>query len=242
MNNMSTAVRPVFAIYRVLLRQVVTRARIAGIGSLAALWVFIGWAAGRADVSLRDAVNIVGNLGLAILVPVGALVFATAALADLREDQTLVYLWHRPMPSWVVPTAAFAAAATALIPITMTAAIVAALLLDVGNSLPAAAALAAGLGTVAYAAVFVTFGLFVKRTLLWGLVYILIWEGFIAGAGQGVARFAIRAYTRSIVARITDVEVSLADFSLFTSVLVGFAVVVGAIVLGARRYRVMDID
>jgi len=242
MNKPSTAVRPVSAVYRVLLRQVVTRARLAGMGTLGALWAFIGWAAGRGNVSVPDAVGIIGNLGLAILVPVGALIFATAALADLREDQTLVYLWHRPMPSWVVPVAAFAAAVTALLPITVTAALLTAVLLGVGSSLAGAAVLAVGVGTVTYAAVFVTFGLYVKRTLLWGLVYILIWEGFIAGAGQGVARFAIRAYTRSIVARITDVEVSLADFSLPTSILVGLAIVVGALTLGARRYRVMDID
>jgi len=242
MNKTTTTVAPVLAIYRVLLRQIVTRARLAGMGILAALWAFIGWAAGRGNVSVRDAVGLIGNLGLAILVPVGALIFATAALADLREDQTLVYLWHRPMPSWVVPVAAFAAAVTALAPITLTAALLTAVLLGVGNSLPGAAVLAVALGTVVYTAVFVTFGLYVKRTLLWGLVYILIWEGFIAGAGQVVARFAIRAYTRSIVARITDVEVSLADFSLATSILVGLFVVAAALFLGARRYRVMDID
>lgn len=230
-------------VYVVLLSQVVSRARLTALGTLAALLMFIGWAAGRSDhLSLQDAVRLIGSLGLAVLLPVGALIFATAALADLREDKTLVYLWLRPMPNWLVPTAAVAASATALLPIVVVAAAVTALLLGEGGSLVTASILAMIAGTFVYSAVFMVFGLYVKRTLLWGLVYILIWEGFIAGGGQGAARFAIRAYTRSIMAEITDVEISLANFSLTTSVIVCFGVAAAALVLAFRRYRSMDVD
>ena len=48
----------------------------------------------------------------------------------------------------------------------------------------------------------------VRRSLLWGLLYIFIWEGFVANAGQTASRLAIRAYTRSI----------LSDFALPSNV------------------------
>ena len=40
------------------------------------------------------------NLGFTMVVPIVALVFATAAFGDLKEDSTLVYLWLRPMDRW----------------------------------------------------------------------------------------------------------------------------------------------
>lgn len=233
---------PFGTIYRLVLRQIVTRARMSGLGVLAGLLVFIGWAAGRADPSLRDAVSLIGNMGLAVLLPIGALVLAGASLGDLREDRTMVYLWLRPMPVWLVPTAAVAASVTTLLPLTVAAGAVAAMLLGVDGSLVTGTVTAMIAGSFAYSAVFVAFGLLVKRTLLWGLVYILIWEGFVAGGGQGAARFAIRAYTRSIVADITDVDVDLAAFSVSTSLTVAVLVTIGATALAVVRYARMDVD
>ena len=37
------------------------------------------------------------SYGLSLLIPVVALVFASAALGYLAEDGTLVYLWLRPL-------------------------------------------------------------------------------------------------------------------------------------------------
>ena len=48
------------------------------------------------------------------VLPVVALVFAGAAIGDLRDDKTLVYLWLRPMDRWpIVVGAALAAGADA---------------------------------------------------------------------------------------------------------------------------------
>ena len=146
------------------------------------------------------------------------------------------------MRAWVVPTAAVAASATVLMPITVVAAVVSGVLMDAGSEVVVGAVLAMVAGTVTYSAVFVTFGLYVKRTLLWGLVYVLIWEGFIAGAGQGVARFAVRAYTRSIIADVADVDIDLAEFSLATSIIVCLCVSAATLWLGIRRYSRMDVD
>ena len=233
---------PLGLVYRVLVRQVVTRARVAGLGALALFLILLGWAGGRSDPTLRDAVSLIGNLGLAVILPVGSLIFASGTLADLREDRTLVYLWLRPMKPWVVPLAAFGAALTPVLPITVTAGVIAAAVTGVDSSLVTGAAIAMATGALAYCGVFVAFGLLVKRTLLWGLMYVLIWEGFIAGGGQGAARLAIRAYTRSIVARTTDVQVNLADFGRPTAIIVLVAIAAVSIVLASARYSRMDID
>ena len=61
--------------------------------------------------------TLVDAYGLSLLIPVVALVFASAALGDLAEDGTLVYLWLRPLPRWQLALAAFAASVTVAVPV-----------------------------------------------------------------------------------------------------------------------------
>ena len=53
--------------------------------------------------------------------------------------------------------------------------------------------LAGSLAVIAYGALFVLLGLWVRRALVWGLAYVLLWEGFIAVAGNNAPRLAMRA-------------------------------------------------
>jgi ABC-2 type transport system permease protein len=86
------------------------------------------------------------------------------------------------------------------------------------------------------------FGVWLKRFIVWGLAYILIWEGFIAQAGAGVARVALRKYTRSILVDRTGADLDLADFSLAMAVITPIIVAVAAIVIASWRLANQDID
>ena len=61
----------------------------------------------------------ISDLGFTTLVPIVALVFASAALGDMREDGTLVYLWLRPMDRWPVVVGAWLASITVSLPLTL---------------------------------------------------------------------------------------------------------------------------
>ena len=98
------------------------------------------------------------------------------------------------------------------------------------------------MGAVAYVAVFTFFGVWLKRSTVWGLAYILIWEGFVASGGAGVARFALRKYTRSILVDRTGVELDLADFSLTMGVVVPLLAAVVFLAAAAVRLGRLDID
>ena len=84
--------------------------------------------------------------------------------------------------------------------------------------------------------------MWLKRFIVWGLAYILIWEGFIAQAGPGVARFALRKYTRSILVERTGADLDLADFSLAVGIVVPLVVAVVAVVLASLRLSRLDVD
>lgn len=228
--------------YRIVLRQLASRARIIGLTLLALIAPLSGFALGRADASLDDGVALIASVGLGLVLPIVCLVFGGAALGDLREDKTLVYLWLRPMDRWPIAVGAAAAAATIAAPITLIPIVIAAVLTGVGNGIIGGTVLAGVIGLIGYVGVFTLFGVWLKRFIVWGLAYILIWEGFIAQAGAGVARLAMRKYTRSILVERTGADLDLADFSIAVGVIVPLVVAAAALALASWRLSAQDID
>ena len=246
MSAVSTApVRSAFAaVFRLVLGQLVTKARIAAVAGLSGLLVVIGVLVARSDSRdlVKDGAELVTNLGLAVVVTVIALLFASAALGDLREDKTLVYLWLTPMSPWIVPLAATAASAVIVVPIVVVPTLATAAIVSTSGGLVAGTLLATVLAAFAYNSLFTALGLFTRRTLVWGVAYILIWEGFVAAGGAGAARFALRAHATSILAGATATDLRLGDLAPSTAVVVLIAVTVVSVVTAVWRYRSMTVD
>ena len=93
----------------------------------------------------------------------------------------------------------------------------------------------------AYSALFVLVGLVLKNAIVWGLGYVLIWEGIVAAFGSFAARLAVRGYTRSIITSITEVDLDLGDLSLAAGILVPLVASVVALFLASYRLRAMDV-
>ena len=127
--------------YRLVLRQLVTRGRLVALLLVGAVVAAVAAAVGASDEiddPLEAAVRVIADLGFTTLVPIVALVFATAALGDPRDDGTLVYLWLRPMDRWPVVIGAWLAALTVSLPLTIVPLGVAAVLVDGGGTLVSA--------------------------------------------------------------------------------------------------------
>lgn len=225
------------AMYRTILSTLVTRGRVAALACLGVGTMLVGLAIGLATPEDRvDAgATFVNGVGLSVLVPVVALVFAAASLGDLVEDGTLVYLWLRPVPRWQLAVSAYGAAVTAAAPLTLVPLVAGTVLTRAGSGVTVGAAAAGLVAVLAYCGIFCALGLRTQRALAWGLGYILIWEGFVASAGRGASRVAIRAYTRSILARAADVSLRLANLS--PVVAVGVPLVIAAVAIGYVTWR-----
>jgi ABC-2 type transport system permease protein len=228
--------------YRIVLRQLTSRGRIIALTLLAMVAPVAGWALGSSDASLNDAVRLIASIGLGLVIPVIALVFGGAAIGDLRDDKTLVYLWLRPMARWPIAVGAAGAAWTLTAPITLIPVVAAAILTGAGSGIVTGTFIAGCVGVTVYVAVFTFLGTWLKRFIVWGLAYILIWEGFVAQAGPGVAQVALRKYTRSILVEQTGVDLDLADFSLAVGIIVPLFATVVALALAAWRLGAQDID
>ena len=243
-------------VYRVLLRQLLTRGRVAALLVIGAVVVLLGWLVGRAsppeefpplsaaEVALEEleaGVFVVSLIGFTLLVPIVALVFAGASLGDTREDGTLVYLWLRPMPRSGVVAGAWLAAITVSLPLTLIPMTATAVLLDAGSDLVAAAVIATIVGILAYSALFVLLGLVVKNPIVWGLGYILIWEGLVASFGSAAAKVAVRGYLSSILTDRTGVDIELGNLSQAAGIVVPLVVAAVALVLATFRLNNLEV-
>lgn len=193
---------------------------------------------GRGDF---EPAELLAGFSLLIFVPLVVLVFASATLGTLREERTLVYFWLRPIGRWQIAVAAVISAWLVLIP--LVAIPTGAFAAVVGEGTDISGVLAASLvGVIAYGAVFTVLGLVTERSLVWGLVYILVWEGFIGGLSQTAGRFSIRSYTRSLLSRITDTQLLDNPESVSTVIVVTVLVAVVSIGLSTFMLNKMDVD
>ncbi len=228
-------------IARLVLRTLITRGRLVALGGLGLLVAGLGATARAADDQVDAATGLIAGLGLSVVAPVATLVVASAALGDLRDDKTLVYLWLRPISRLAIALGAVMASLAVALPLVVVPILVSAVLSGVGD-LVGGALLASTMAVIAYTGLFVALGMRVSRPFLWGLVYILAWEGFIALAGDGTARISIRSYTWSILARATDADLRLADRSATASVLVPILILVAGVALTTWWLRQREID
>jgi ABC-2 type transport system permease protein len=190
--------------YRVLVRTLLSRGRILWVLAAAMLLVAAGAVIGIDGGSAGAARGLVEGGGITILVPLVAVVFATAALGDHVDDGTLVYLWMRPVGRSSLALAAIAAALTAIVPLVVLPLVAVAVLAGGTGGLVLGALAAPVLASAAYGGLFVGLGLAVRRALLWGVLYVVIWEGVLAGVSARFAQLSVRAYAGSVLAGISD--------------------------------------
>ena len=224
-------------LYRVFLGQQATKGRLAGLLALGGVAVLLAWAVAASDTAdpLDDGTLLISRFGLTLFVPVASLVFASSVLGEPNEDGTLVYVWLRPIARWRIAAAALAATLTAVLPVTLVPLGLAAAVTGGGTDLIVGSLAATAVATTAYAGIFLWVGLRVRRALLWGLAYVLLWEGFVANAGKNAARLAIRAHASSLLSRIAEGPDRLVKVTLLASVVLPLCAAAVGVVLTIRR-------
>jgi ABC-2 type transport system permease protein len=235
------------SLYSLILRTQATRGRIITLGVMGLIGILLAVTIASANESsfstttdAQRAVDFIDGFGLSFLVPITALVFAAASLGDFREDGSLVYLWLRPVPRWKIIAAALATSITVTLPLVTVPLVVASVIVAPDAAVVAAVLASVVVAAITYTAVFMALGLRTNRALLWGLVYVLLWEGFISRAG-GAARLSVSNYTRSMLMHLSDTDLELAHASLTAGYVVPLVVAGLAFVYACRRFQRQDV-
>jgi ABC-2 type transport system permease protein len=229
-------------VYKLLLRSIATTGRLVAIAALSGISVVTALIA-HAHTSFHtlDTGTSYVSGNLVTLVPVAVLVFASATLGDLVDDGSLVYLWLRPVPTRTHVLAAWAATVSIIVPLVLAPIVLATAVIDSSSELMTGAILAGLVAVLTYGAIFVMLGVRFRRALPWGLIYILIWEGFVASAGKSATKLAVRSYVGSILSHETGIDIKLADFAELTGFIVPACVIVAALAYATRRLARTDV-
>ncbi len=232
-------------IFRLVLRMQVTRGRAIALGALGLLSIVLAIAVrvddGTHGPATEGMFDILDALGLSVIAPVTALVLASAALGDLAEDRTLVYVWLRPIARWRFALGAYLATLVAAIPLVLVPLIVANLIAGGDGKLLAATVVSVLVAVTGYAALFLGLGLRVRRALVWGLAYVVIWEGAVARTARGAARLSVQVYSRSLLAEIAQQSPPRQAASVAVSIVVPLVIVVGGYLVTVRWLQRADV-
>lgn len=206
------------ALFWLTLRQHARARRLAVLGILFTLPAAIALLARYANQPPAEA----GELEFALifnfiphaLIPLVALLYASGMVQDEVEEQTLTYLLVRPMPRWAVYLTKLAA--TVLVTVVLAGLFTAITYLAIhaggtegagavaGHALRAAGLM--GLALLAYCALFGWLGLVVRRSLVMGLGYIIVFEGILANIPFVVRQATVMYYFRVLAERWAGVD------------------------------------
>lgn len=230
------------ALYALTLRTHGRRGRLLALflAGLLAVVVVAAFRGGSANV-VDDSTGFIAAYGFALFVPVSCLAIGSAVFGDLTDDSTLVYIWLRPVPRWILVAGPYAATLTITVPV-VTVPLIAAAAVSGDADLVSATLLASVVAAVAYSALFLALGLRTKRALLWGIGYILVWEGFVASIGGLASQLAIRSYPESIIADITGRDSSIGDDPLVPAVVIPLVAAFALSAYTTWRLRRTDVD
>ena len=225
-------------------RQLLGRRRTMVIGLLLALPILsaviyrLSDKAGSGDATEEVALGMVSVMIFTLLLPLVALVFGTASLGAEIEDGTAVFLLTKPIERWRIIAikigVASVAAALFVVPATMATTWII-------HESPTADGLMLGLGlgalvaSVLYCAAFVALSAVTSRALIFGLVYVFVWETFATRIFDSLRWVSIREYAYGW----SDAIISINDNGVFydphlgvTTAIVGTVVVLAAACVG----------
>ena len=190
------------------------------------------------------------------LLPLVALLFGSALISDSVDSKTLTYFLTRPISRLSIFLGEFMAYVVTVLTLTVPCIVLTYLVLCVGTPqgtgfgapdlVQDLAACALTLFT--YGGVFALLGVSLKRPLIPGLLFLFVWEGFVANFPGDAPNYTLTAYARSLI-RHRPVEEGLAElfskfFGVGESVLVLGTVGVVCLVLAtwifSRREYVMS--
>jgi len=190
------------------------------------------------------------------LLPLVALLFGSALISDAVDSKTLTYFLTRPISRLSIFLGEFMAYLVTVLTLTVPCVVMTYLVLCVGT--PQGAGFGAtdlvqdlaacALTLFTYGGVFALLGVSLKRPLIPGLLFLFVWEGFVANFPGDAPNYTLTAYARSLI-RHRPSEEGLAElfskfFGLGESVLVlgsvGVISLVLAIWIFSRREYVIS--
>ena len=171
-----------------------------------------------------SARGVLVEVGLALVVPLVALLAANGVLGPEVDDGSVVYLLSTPVSRYSVAASKWAAAAGVSVVLSAVGLAAAAWAGGVSGRWILASAVAGAVGAVLYTALFTAMSSATRHGMIAGLVYILLIERGLGSLLTGLRYVSVQSFTQRVTEAVADVEMPV-DMGL------GYAVVAAALVL-----------
>ena len=178
------------------------------------------------------------GLGLAVLVPLVALIATTGVLAPEIDDGSIAYLLAKPVSRHAIVASKLLVAVGCVLAFAAVPMLVAGLVL-VTDEPGIGVAYAGGtlVGGAAYCALFALLSVLTRHAVVIGLIYLLVWEGLLGGLLDGVRWLSVTRWSAVIIEQVGDGIEIAPDLSTTYAVLATAVVVVAGTWLTGWRLR-----
>ena len=181
------------------------------------------------------------GLGLVVIVPLVALLATSGLLAPEIDDGSISYLLAKPISRYTIVASKLLVAAACIVVFAAVPVLVSGLVLrtddpgfGVGFGIGALA------GGIAYCALFAMLSVMTRHAVVFGLIYLLVWEGLLGGLLDGVRWLSVTRWSAEIVDRMVGLEL-VDDLPLVYALpALAAAIVAGAWQTG-RRLRAFNL-
>ncbi|WP_134773997.1 ABC transporter permease [Ornithinimicrobium flavum] len=184
-----------------------------------------------------SARGVLVEVGLALVVPLVALLAANGVLGPEVDDGSVVYLLSTPVSRYSVAASKWAAAAGVSVVLSAVGLAAAAWAGGVSGRWILASAVAGAVGAVLYTALFTAMSSATRHGMIAGLVYILLIERGLGSLLTGLRYVSVQSFTQRVTEVVADVEMPV-DMGLgYAVVAAGLVLVLGVLAAGWRLQR-----
>jgi ABC-2 type transport system permease protein len=206
--------------------------------------ILLGLAAlvrGLAGQDEEPTQHVLYGLGLVVVVPLVALLATSGLLAAEIDDGAISYLLAKPVSRYTIVASKLLVALVCVLAFGAIPMLLAGfILLPTEPSVAVGFAVGALLGGSAYCAVFAWLSVLTRHAVVFGLVYLLIWEGLLGGLLDGIRWLSVTRWSAEVVDRIASLE--LVDNLPLTYALIALGVVlVGGVWLTGRELQAFNL-
>ena len=143
---------------------------------------------------------VIGDLGLGVVLPLVALIATSSVISPEIDDGSIVYLLAKPISRHTVVISKVVVAFGCAVAFAVVPVLIAGLVLTSSHpQLAFAYALGALAAGAAYTTLFAWLATLSRRSVVLGLVYVLLWEGVVGDLVAGVRWVSITRWARAIV-------------------------------------------
>lgn len=194
----------------------------------------VAFAQDRVD-RLEMSLGLFNDLTLALVLPVLALLVASSLLREEIQNQTIVYLYLKPLARASLVLAPVAASSLVLLLLMALNLISVSLVFQ--ESRVMIFLMVGVVAVLAYGTFFTALGLWMRRAVLWGLGYLLLWEGALGNLSRPASFLSVRKYLLGFEQALLG---NSSEIPMGTALIVLGGIVIGSLGMALWRLRSME--